>query len=259
MVVDSHRDYLGGLRATLSALVYPIQALVDLPRSGGNWARETFATRQQLQEANASLRAQNLLYQTRLQKYEALLAENNRLRELLESSAKVNEEVVVAEILSIDLEPFTLRIVINKGENDGVYVEQPLIDAKGVLGQIISVGAFSSTALLITDPSHALPVQSLRNGQRAIAVGVATGNQLQLEHIPNNADLRVGDILVTSGLGGRFPAGYPVGTITSFEIQPGEPFAKVSAAPTADIERLHEVLLVWPRPRAALAHEEASP
>jgi len=244
MVTDYQKGYLTGLRTTLSAVLYPIQALVDLPRSGGNWLQETFSSRQQLQVENASMRAQNLLLQTRLQKYDALLAENNRLRELLDSSSKVNEDVLIAEILSIDLEPFTRRIIINKGDIEGVFLEQPLLDANGVLGQVISIGAFSSTAMLITDPSHALPVQSLRTGARAIAVGVATGDQLKLEHIPNNADIKIGDVLVTSGLGGRFPVGYPVGTITNFEIDPSQPFAKVSAQPNADIKHVREVLLV---------------
>ncbi|MBL1432612.1 MAG: rod shape-determining protein MreC [Gammaproteobacteria bacterium] len=244
MVTDHQKDYLTGLRTTLSVVLYPIQAAVDLPRSGGNWLKETFSSRQQLQEENASMRAQNLLLQSRLQKYDSLLAENNRLRELLDSSSKVNENVLIAEILSIDLEPFTRRIVINKGDVEGVFLEQPLLDANGVLGQVVSIGAFSSTAMLITDPSHALPVQSLRTGARAIAIGVATDNQLKLNHIPNNADIKIGDVLVTSGLGGRFPVGYPVGTITDFVIDPSQPFAKVSAKPTADIEHVREVLLV---------------
>ncbi len=244
MMMDYQRDYLTGLRTTLSAVLYPVQALVDLPRSGGNWARETFSTRQQLQEENASLRAKNLLFQSRLQKYDALLAENNRLRELLDSSSKVNEDVLIAEIMSIDLEPFSRRIIINRGDVDGVHLEQPLLDANGVLGQVISMGAFSSTAMLITDPNHALPVQSVRTGARAIAVGVAKGDQLKLEHIPNNANIKIGDVLVTSGLGGRFPVGYPVGRITDFEIDPSQPFAKVSAKPSADIEHVREVLLV---------------
>ncbi len=248
MATDHKKDYLTGLRTTLSAVLYPIQVVVDLPRSGGNWLKETFSSRQQLQEENASLRAQNLLLESRLQKYDALLAENNRLRELLDSSSKVNEDVLIAEILSIDLEPFTRRIVINKGDIEGVFLEQPLLDANGILGQVVNIGAFSSTAMLITDPSHALPVQSLRTGARAIAVGIATGNQLKLEHIPNNADIKIGDVLVTSGLGGRFPVGYPVGTITTFEIDPSQPFAKVSAKPNADIEHVREVLLVRNKP-----------
>ena len=244
MALDHQKGYLTGLRTSLSVVFYPIQTVVDLPRSGGNWIMETFSSRQQLQEENASMRAQNLLLQTRLLKYDSLLAENNRLRELLDSSGKVNEDVLIAEILSIDLEPFTRRIVINKGDVEGVFLEQPLLDANGVLGQVLNIGAFSSTAMLITDPSHALPVQSLRTGARAIAVGVATGDQLKLEHIPNNADIKVGDVLVTSGLGGRFPVGYPVGTVTHFEIDPSQPFANVSAQPSADIQHVREVLLV---------------
>ncbi len=123
---------------------------------------------------------------------------------------------------------------------------QPLIDAHGVMGQVIHVSPFSSSALLITDPSHALPVQLNRNGLRSVAVGTGASNTLELTHLPNNADVVVGDIVVTSGLGGRFPSGYPVGTVISVETDTGQPFAKVAVEPAAQLERNREVLLVWP-------------
>jgi rod shape-determining protein MreC len=144
------------------------------------------------------------------------------------------------------MDPFSRRIVLNKGTRDGVYSGQSLIDSNGVMGQIVHAGPFSSNALLITDPSHALPVQAHRSGLRAVAVGTGPMNLLKLLHIPNNADLRVGDLLVTSGLGGRFPPGYPVGHVTSIERDRGRPFANIRVEPTARLERNREVLLVWP-------------
>ena len=173
--------------------------------------------------------------------------ENQQLRALLESSKTIGERVLIAELLSVDLDPYKREIVINKGSREGVYAGQPIIDASGVMGQVVHVGPFSSTALLITDPSHALPVQVNRNGLRAIAVGVGSENYIELPHLPNNADILVGDLLVSSGLGCVFPTGYPVGRITQIDTDPSLPFAKVIAEPTARLNRSREVLLVWPQ------------
>ena len=153
--------------------------------------------------------------------------------------------MLIAQILAVDLDPFSRRIVINKGTQDGVGVGQSLIDSNGIMGQIVTAGPVSSNALLITDPSHAMPVQVNRNGLRSVAVGTGTVNLLELTHIPNNADIRVGDLLVTSGLGGRFPSGYPVGRIVSVERDSGQPFARVNLTPSARLARNREVLLVW--------------
>ncbi len=246
MTVDHRAQHLESLRSVLSTLVYPIQIAVDLPIQAGNWMAEYFSSRQRLIAENARLREKQFLLDTRLAKLADLEAENRRLRNLLDSSAKVGERVLVAELLSVDMDPYSRRIVLNKGSRDGVEVGQSLIDSNGVMGQVVHVAPFSSNALLITDPGHALPVQNHRSGLRSLAVGTGPVNQLELAHLPNNADVRIGDMLVTSGLGGRFPAGYPVGRIVGIQRNRGRPFATVTVQPSARLERNREVLLVWP-------------
>jgi len=245
MTLDHRQHHLESLRSGLSVVLYPLQVIVNLPRSAGAWLDESFSSREQLQQENASLHTQNLLLRGRLQKFAALEAENMRLRDLLDSSFKVSNKVLIAELLSVDLEPFSKRIVINKGSNDGIYEGQPLLDADGVFGQIIHVGPISSVAMLITDPNHAIPVENNRNGLHAIAVGTGAQDMLNLPNIPLNADIKIGDLLVTSGLGGRFPRGYPVGVVTLVETGQSGQFARVTAKPVAHLARSREVLLVW--------------
>lgn len=248
MTVDHRQHHLDTLRSGLSILVYPIQFLIDLPSTTRTWMQESFATRRTLQEENARLHAQHLLLQARLQKFEALEAENLRLRELLDSSFKVSDRVLIAELMSVEMDPYRHQVVINKGERHNVFVGQPLVDAYGIMGQVLHVTPFTSTAMLITDPAHATPVQVNRNGLRSIAVGTGSLSELSLPHIPNSADIRVGDLLVTSGLGGRFPPGYPVAEVVAITIDPGHPFAQVSARPMSHLDRSREVLLVWKPP-----------
>jgi rod shape-determining protein MreC len=246
MTMDHRQHQLESLRYGLSAVVYPLQWLVGLPGMAGDWFGEALSTRRTLQEENASLHTQQLLLKAQMQRLAALEAENMRLRELLDSSFQVGERVLVAELLSVDLDPYKHQIGINKGEFDDIYPGQPLLDADGVMGQIVHVGPLSSTAMLITDPAHAIPVQVNRNGLRTIALGTGSINRLELPYIPNNADIRKGDLLTTSGLGGHFPPGYPVAVVESVEIDPGQAFASVIATPRAHLDRSREVLLVWP-------------
>ncbi len=247
MTLDYRTDTVRSIRAGLSILVYPIQYLVDLPGNFIDWTSDTFVTRRRLQEENNTLRTQNQILKAQLQKLTFIEAENVHLRELLQSSKRVGERVLIAELLSVDLDPFRRQVVINKGsQNDDIYVSQPLLDADGIMGKIIHVYPLTSTAILITDPDSTLPVQVARNGLRTIAVGTGSDNQLELLYLPNNADIQVGDELVTSGLGCVFPAGYPVARITTVDTNPSLPFARVLAEPTARLDRSREVLLVWP-------------
>lgn len=246
MTLDHRFHHLDTVRSSLSALVYPLRFLVNMPGDMLDWTSDTFTTREVLQEENSTLRTQNELLKAELQKLTFLQVENQQLRALLDSSKTIGERVLIAELLSVDLDPYKRQIVINKGSRDEVYAGQPLIDASGVMGQVVHVGPFSSTALLITDPSHALPVQVNRNGLRAIATGVGSENMIELPHLPNNADVLVGDLLVSSGLGCVFPTGYPVGRITQIDTDPSLPFAKIFVEPTARLNRSREVLLVWP-------------
>ncbi|KKN14132.1 hypothetical protein LCGC14_0999340 [marine sediment metagenome] len=239
-------DYFAAARGTLLNIVYPIQVVASFPGDAKEWMSEFFQNRDDLKEKNIALEATNLLNSVRLQKLQNLERENTRLRELLGSSFRLTERVLVAELLSVDLDPFSQQVVLNKGLNDGVFNGQPVLDAHGVMGQVTEVTNFSSRAMLLTDPSHGLPVQINRNGLRAVAIGRGMGEPLQLEHLVHNADVRVGDVLVTSGLGGRFPVGYPVGTIIAINYPQGKAFADINIKPAAELDTSREVLLVLP-------------
>jgi len=248
MTLDHRQHHADTLRAALSVLIYPIQALVGLPENTGSWIAETLSSRQQLLDDNRDLHDEQFRLQIRLQKLESLESENNRLRELLGSSFRVGEQSLIAELISVDMAPFSQQVLLNKGSRANVYSGQPILDASGIMGQVLKVGPFSSTAIMITDPSHEIPIEVNRNGLRAIARGTGDPNMLDLPHIPNNADILVGDLLITSGLGGRFPASYPVARVTSITNTPGEPFAVVTAEPTAKLLSTREILLVWVDP-----------
>lgn len=245
MTIDHRQHHLESIRSVLSVVVYPLQQLVNIPVNIGLWVSGSFADRAELLEENANLHMQQTLLKTQLQKFSAIEAENLRLRELLKSSKRISDQVLFAEILAVDLDPFTRQIVINKGSNFNVYNGQPILDADGVMGQIIHVGPYSSTAMLITDPNHAIPVELNRSGYRAIAIGTGGKGYLELPNIPNNTDISVDDLLVSSGLGGRFPPGYPVGRISSIEMDTSQAYAKVTVAPSANLDRGREVMLVW--------------
>jgi len=245
MTLDHRQHHLESFRSALSVLIYPIQWLVDLPSNTTDWFQESLASRRSLQEENDRLKTEQLLLKAELQKYQSLQTENQRLRKLLDSSFKVGERVLIAELLSVDLDPYRHEILLNKGSRDGVYVGQPIVDASGVMGQITQVTPLTATAMLITDPSHAIPVQVDRNGLRSVAQGIGSIEWLSLPHIPNSADIHEGDLLVTSGLGGRFPPGYPVARVERLQRDPGEAFAKIFARPLAALDRSREVLLIW--------------
>lgn len=256
-----HRHRLDHLRDALATLIYPLQYLIQLPGDTVHWVSETLQSRSALLEENRQLREKQLFVSAQLQKLTALEAENRRLRLLLESSAAIRERVLIAELLTVDFDPYRHQILINKGTRDGVLVGQPLLDERGVVGQIIYANTFTATAILITDPNHALPVQITRNGLRTLAVGSGSFHELELPYIPNNNDdVQVGDVLTTSGLGGRFPRGYPVARVTRVEPDPGRPFARIVARPTARLDRIREVLLIIDQPPAgAVAGAEAAP
>lgn len=257
MTLDHRQQHLQAIRSTVAVVLYPMEYLVSLPAKAGNWASEALAARTHLISENRSLRGQLLELEARLLKFDALLAENTRLREMLQSSHKVGERLLVAELLAVDMDPFKRQAVLNKGSRAGVYRGHPVLDAKGVMGQVSGVSPVSSVATLITDPSHAIPVQVNRNGLRAIALGTGEADRLELPHIPNNADIQVGDLLVTSGLDRRFPPGYPVAEVHRIDKDPSQSYASIQARPTAQLERVREVLLVWPAHMTETADSKA--
>jgi rod shape-determining protein MreC len=209
---------------------------------------ETFSTiisHSHLREDYYKIRQEQLITKAKLLKFEALEKENIRLRALLANSFKLGEQVLVAELLSVNLVPYEHIALVNKGSRFGVYVNQPVMDINGIVGQVIRSNPLTSEIILITDPSHAIPVQINRNGLRTIAVGSGQLNRLNLPFLPNNADIRPGDLLITSGLGGRFPHGYPVAIVDNFNPLPNKPFADVHATPKAQLDKIRELLVVW--------------
>lgn len=245
LVIDHRDNHLQTVRKAIGATVYPLRVVVDAPVSGWRWISSASETRNQLELENSRLNAERLLTYARLQRFAALESENSRLRAMLEATERVRTRVRVAEIMSVSANPFRHVLVINKGSRDGVYNGQAMIDANGVVGQVIQAGLVSSQGILISDPDHALPVEVNRNGLRTIAVGTGEFDRLDLPFLPNNADIQKGDLLVTSGLGGAFPAGYPVATVETVLRIPQKPFASVSAKPATALNQARELMLIW--------------
>jgi rod shape-determining protein MreC len=245
MWVDQRHRWLESVRYGISWAAYPFQALVSSPGTAWDWLTESFSTRERLQRENSELQARLREADLRMMRFEALEQENIRLRAMREATANIAERAMVAEIMRVDLNPFRHRVILNKGARNGVFKGQPLLDAKGVFGQITRAGPFSAEAILISDSEHAIPVQVNRNGLRTIAVGTGDLSRLSLPFLPINADIRTGDLLVTSGLDEIFPAGYPVAVVTEVDQSPGQTLATISARPAAALDRDREVLLVW--------------
>lgn len=265
MVMDARWEALKPLRAQMSLMVTPLYWAAGLPSRFWAAATQQLSSRNELLAENEKLKAEMLLLQRRLQKLATLTEQNVRLRELLNSAALVDDKVLVAELIGVDPNPYSHRLLIDKGEKDGVYLGQPVLDARGLMGQIVEVMPYTARVLLLTDATHSIPVQVNRNGLRAIASGTGHPDRLELRHVADIADIKEGDLLVSSGLGQRFPAGYPVATVTEVIRDTGQPFAIVRAAPTAALNRSRYLLLVFsdqrtPEQRAndsAMAQEQA--
>jgi rod shape-determining protein MreC len=255
MVLDHRQNHLDTVRRVIGAAVYPILIVVDAPFRMWEWLAESTADRNELQLEVGRLQAERLLTRARLQQLTALRAENDRLRDLLEARTQIRDEIRVAEIMAVDANPYRHNILIGIGSRDGVYDGQAIIDANGVVGHVLETGLANSQAILISDPSHALPVEVNRNGLRTIANGTGEFDRLDLPFLPNNADIRDGDLLVTSGLGGAFPAGYPVAVVSSVNRMPQAPFADVTAVPSSALDQIREIMLIWTAKNAAVTND----
>ncbi len=256
MWLDNREHHLDAVRHAVGVAVYPVQVVVDTPSRTWSWLRDLSASKNQLQLENSRLRTEALITRGRMQELAALKAENDRLRAMLDAREQVRGEVRVAGIMAVDANPYRHNIVLDVGSREGVYDGQAIVDASGVVGQVISTGLTTSQAILISDPDHALPVVVNRNGLRTVAFGTGEYNRLSLPFLANNADIRAGDLLVTSGLGGTFPSGYPVATVESVTRLPQEPFAEVSATPAAALDQVREVMLIWTRQQEDGAGDE---
>jgi rod shape-determining protein MreC len=251
IIVDKRFDHLGKIRRLLSVVAYPVQIAVASPFDGWHWLRDSVTTRAALRADKSKLEAELRVAQFRLQRYEALEAETMRLRALRDSTAGVTERFVIGDVMNVDLDAFRERVLVDKGAGDGIYVGQAVLDSGGVFGQVARVGQLTSEVILVSDAAHAIPVQINRNGLRTVAVGTGDTKRLKLPYLPTSADVVAGDLLVTSGLGGGFPAGYPVGTIAEVRRDPSQSLADIDVKPAAALDRSKELLFVWLKPPAA--------
>ncbi len=245
LAIDLNSRLLQPLRTALATLVGPIYVIAESPYRVSREASVTFSTRGSLIDENAALMQRNLQLSQIAQQFVTLQQENTRLRQLLGSRARLGTQVLVAELIGIVPTPNTYQVEIDKGADAGVFVGQAVIDADGLFGQVVEVAQFSSRVMLIIDAAHAVPVQVNRNDFRSIAAGTGRPDRLELEYVPITADIRVGDVLVTSGLGGHFPPGYPVAEVVSVVVDPSMTYAQVSARPLAALDRSRHVLLVF--------------
>lgn len=253
LAVGRYTPWLEPVRSKLDTLVLPFYWLTDVPNDVSEWVDTNWSSREELEEENKLLRNQIRVQESRLQQMASLKAENLRLRQLMNSSDLIQDSVLVAELIGVSPDPLVHKVIVNKGSKDGIYVGQPMLDAYGLMGQVVSVNDFTSQVLLITDNAHAIPVQVTRNNVRTVAEGVGNLYELRLRYVSSTMDIKEGDILVSSGLGGRFPIGYPVAQVESIVFDPGEPFATVIARPAAQLDRSRHVLLVFSeRPEAGL-------
>lgn len=244
LVADWRLTQLDYVRQGVSAAIAPIRWVVNIPSTFVDWASRSVASRASLIEENTQLRAQLFVQERRSQQMISLEIENRRLRQLLNASEVLEDRFISAELIGVDSDPFTHHVILNRGTRDNVYVGQPVIDSNGLVGQVIEVDPLTSRVLLLGDSNHAVPVQVNRNGVRTTVTGTGDLAELRLMFVPETADIEVGDLLVTSGLGGRFPMGYPVAEVTHVDRQPGAQFSEVRAKPLAELDRTRHVLLV---------------
>jgi rod shape-determining protein MreC len=249
MILDHRGAYLETLRRIAGAVVEPVYRIAAFPADVARATRTAVVSQDTLAKENRELRDALLLAQARLNRLDALVAQNARLKDLLDAQNTLGLSVQLARLIDVDLDPFRPRVVLNVGEHQGVTVGQPVIDAHGIMGQIVEVLSNTSVAMLITDPTHAIPVMVERSGLRTIAYGTGAIDRLELPNIPISADVQVGDRLVTSGLGGRFPAGFPVGEILSISTDASSLFAAAQARPVAALDRSGDVLLLRDQPQ----------
>ena len=245
ILFDHKLDGFGTTRVYLNSLVSPLQYLANLPGQLLNTSANRFVSHERLFNDNAKLTHDAMVMNGQLQRLIFLQQENDRLRSLLNSPVQDNTRKIVAELMAVDNNPYSHQIVINKGAINGVFEGQPVLDDKGIVGQIMQVSSTNSRVLLIADVTHAIPVRIARNNVRLIASGSGSLDELLIQHVAHSSDLKIGDILLSSGLGNIFPEGYPVATIISIIRDEGRPFSQVRATPIAQLDRLKYLLLLW--------------
>jgi rod shape-determining protein MreC len=246
MFIDHRTQQLERLRDVVQTLIYPVMFVSTIPVELVGGISSSLQQRSGLQDDNELLRQENLLLRSRLKKLYSLEADNRRLKRLLGQAEKIAEQALLAELVEVSLEPYTQKIMLNKGSAHSVYVGQPVINGDGVVGQVVHTGQLQSTVTLLTDPSSAIPVMVMRNGLRGVLYGTGVRNRLSLPYLTPDADIRTGDLLISSGMGGRFPTGYPVATVTAIRQDPSEEFLSIDTLPVSQLDHGREVLLIWP-------------
>lgn len=246
MFADYHYRYIHVIRSAFSLLVSPLQYAVDYPVRITGWIQALVGSKKTLLDENVRIRYEQTVLEAKMQNVLALQEENSQLKELLLTSTKANMQAMAAQILAVDTSSARHILVLNKGKQQGVYPGQPVLDAKGVMGQIIDVGLMTSTVLLISDAKCAVPVRNNRTGERALLTGTNKMDELLLINLPKTSSIHPGDMLVTSGLDRRYPEGFPVGQVESVNNVSGEPFARVIVSPVALLNHSRLVLLIWP-------------
>ena len=246
LINDQRNNYLSILRNSIAIAIYPLQSAVEIPSRLADWFDLRIKSKEILIRENQNLLSQQKINSSILQRHESLEQENERLKQILNAASNLDNKVEITRIISVNVNPYRHTIVIDKGERDGVYEGQILLGADGVIGQILHTNFLTSEAILISDSDHALPVEINRNGLRTIVLGNGSYTKLDVPYIPNNADIEIGDLLVTSGLGGKFPSGYPVAKVDFIESDLSEQFYKVSAKPIAYLNQVRELMLLKP-------------
>lgn len=247
MLIDTKINSFEKARTFLNSLVAPLQYIADMPSTAMDWTAESVSSRQDLMADNQRLTYDIMLMTEKLQRFEIIMQENADLRKLLDAPLRVDTRKKIAELLAVDTNPYSHQIVVNKGAIDDVFVGQPVLDDRGIVGQVIEVSTTNSRVLLISDVTHGIPTRIKRNNVRFVVNGNGDLSKLNVQHVPHSADIRVGDILVSSGLGKVFPEGYPVGSITQINRDESRPFADVEVKPIAQLDRLKYLLLLWPQ------------
>lgn len=246
MIFDRNSESFHEFRVKADVIVYPVQIMVNGPLQFFHDMANTFSAHQDLIKDNAQLRAHQILLQSKLQKLIMLENENKQLRKLLSSASKIPGKVAVASLLAVDMNPAVQQIILDKGKSSEVYNGQPVLDAYGVMGQVVDVGFNTSKILMLTDTHSAVPVQDERNGLRAVVIGMGRKDQLNVINVSAESDVQRGDVFVTSGLGLRYPVGYPVGKVQDIIQHPGQPFLEIVLRPAAHMNQTQNVLLAWP-------------
>lgn len=245
MMLDHRGHHLEKIRAGLNTLAYPVQLIAAAPAYVVGGLADFFTTRRTLRVDNEKLLVERQALLARLQQFEALEQENQRLRQMLVSAVQVADKAIAAELVEVSAEPFTRKVVVAKGAKDGVYVGQSVIDAHGIMGQVTQVAGNVSRVTFITDAGHAIPVLNNRSGLRALVFGTGNPDTVKVPYLTANADIQEGDLLVSSGMGGTFPPGYPVARVTKIVNDPNEAFLFITAKPAAQLNHGKQVLLIW--------------